>query len=373
MVLFNGADTTDRLVAGGLLALLYARSRCRDGQLARALVTDFAEDALGGYLELQSSEVKTATSVAKRRRLLPMVAPVLSLTAYNWAEVWLRLRHENGLNLADGFPVLPCISKSGFKPSPMSSEHVGAWLRELLIQGGALVDEVSGMTSHSLKCTLLSWSAKYGLPLDIRRFLGHHTKSDDGSLLIYGRDNAAAPLRRLEEVLRAVRMGAFVPDSTRSGRFIEKALRRPIVPISELVDQVTDSAATGYGSARVEPEAMSGILAPLTPALPEPVSEAIVNMSDSSSSSEDEVVPEQSALEVAIGLAALPAEERPEASFGSEWFVHSFLGTVHVLDLDCPGGLTFLCGRRLHDRHFRLSDNSSLDDFSRCWTCFGRD
>ena len=49
--------------------------------------------------------------------------------------------------------------------------------------------------AHSLKATALSWAAKADIPSDVRRFLGGHAIPKDKSMLEYGRDNLAGPLR----------------------------------------------------------------------------------------------------------------------------------------------------------------------------------
>ena len=73
------------------------------------------------------------------------------------------------------------------------------------------MDEV---TSHSLKCTVLSWLAKAGAE-------PHHS-TQRGSLETYSRDMLSAPLRAMEDVLRKIRIGALHPDLTRSGHIQER-------------------------------------------------------------------------------------------------------------------------------------------------------
>ena len=326
-ILFSPGNAQESVIAGGILAMLYARSRCNDAQHSQALVCDFLGDE--GFLELQSSDIKTATSVAKRRRLLPMVAPAKGLSSRSWAQRWMRLRTELGLSLAEGFPVLPELSRGGFIPEPMSSQRVSAWLIELLLQHGVPESELDGVSSHSLKCTLLSWAAKFGLPADVRRFLGHHTKAEDGSLLIYGRDNAAGPLRSLVLMLSAVRAGAFMPDLTRSGRFI---------PREERVSISCPGPA-------VAPELV------LNPDMED------LSDSESSSDSEDEVPaydpdPEQ--------------VQEVDVSVESRW-VHCKLGTVHFLREGSED--LFVCGRRRHDGHAQLPASEDLNPFHCCLDC----
>ena len=73
-------------------------------------------------------------------------------------------------------------------------------------------------TAKSLKVTLLSWAAKFGMDKGVRRMLGYHAKKGDTTMLAYSRDELAGPLRDLAAMLAAVRSGKFAPDLSRSGR-----------------------------------------------------------------------------------------------------------------------------------------------------------
>jgi hypothetical protein len=200
--------------------------------------------------------------------------------------------------------------------------------------------ELEGVSSHSLKCTLLSWASKFGLPADVRRFLGHHTKSEDGSLLIYGRDNAAGPLRSLEMMLSAVRAGAFVPDLTRSGRFIAKG-DRTCIPSFEA--RFAAPAPVAF---------VPGVLSPVE--VPELVD---LSDSDSSSDSEDEIPFFEPGQDV--------AEQDAEA--GPTLWVHCKLGTVHT---SRPGLVDiFVCGRKKHDGHAMLPASEDLSPYHCCIDC----
>ena len=55
----------------------------------------------------------------------------------------------------------------------------------------------------------------------LRALLGYHTLGHNQSALAYGRDVLSGPLRELERVLVAVRSGQFLPDSARSGRWLQ--------------------------------------------------------------------------------------------------------------------------------------------------------
>ena len=146
----------------------------------------------------------------------------------------------------------------------------------------------SSIGSHPLKATFLSWAAKFGIAPASRRKLGGHVKPKDVTLTTYSRDELAGPLRDLDKVLLAVRLGVFIPDCTRSGRFTQDSAATaaldevfPEVPTpcisaddtissssdssssaSECVD--TDDASSGEDSRIVAiSEDMAGVTAPM--------------------------------------------------------------------------------------------------------------
>jgi hypothetical protein len=175
-------------------------------------------------VELQSRKVKTATTVAKRLRLLPMVAPAFGIRRTPWAASWLRARAASGLGLGQGDCLLPARSRVGWTPRPTIAAEAGAWLRDLLVRGGACAADVNDYTSHSLKCTTLAWCAKAGVDSNTRRHLGHHVDRNEVSMCLYGRDNSAAPVRELVRVMLMISEGTFRPDHTRSGMMVARSL-----------------------------------------------------------------------------------------------------------------------------------------------------
>ena len=91
------ADTAqERCLAGSLLVLLYARCRFGDGQRASSLSLDMSAASSAslerGFLELSVRTHKTATSLQRRRRILPVVAPIFSLSGCRWHKAWLDAR-----------------------------------------------------------------------------------------------------------------------------------------------------------------------------------------------------------------------------------------------------------------------------------------
>ena len=101
----------------------------------------------------------------------------------------------------------------GWSKVPTSVSTAASWLRSLVGAGSGDVR----VGTHSCKCTVLSWMAKYGSPASDRRLLAYHVPRKDKSLVIYAREALAAPLRVMDEVLRKVASSEFMPDLTASG------------------------------------------------------------------------------------------------------------------------------------------------------------
>ena len=104
------------------------------------------------------------------------------------------------------------------------------------------------VTSHSLKCTTLSWCSKYGLPKEVRAALGRHSSATHGSEALYSRDLAVEPVRQLQQVINSIASGSFNPDGKRSEYFrsMEQALpcQPPLVASSDVkieADGVSDA------------------------------------------------------------------------------------------------------------------------------------
>lgn len=127
----------------------------------------------------------------------------------------MQLRGQHGLVARDDVPLLSAPMENGrWSSVPLSAARAGQWMRKLCgCEAG------SNIGTHSAKVTLLSWSAKFGLPHDCRRILGYHCVNIDRSMVTYSRDAMAEPLRRLNEVIQSVQARRFDPDATRSGYF----------------------------------------------------------------------------------------------------------------------------------------------------------
>ena len=71
----------------------------------------------------------------------------------------------------------------------LDSDEAGAWVR-LLLYGSTSVLEGRRVSSHSCKCTCISFATKFGCSPDQLLLLGYHT-GDFKMPLTYGRDSAA--------------------------------------------------------------------------------------------------------------------------------------------------------------------------------------
>ncbi|CAL1129051.1 unnamed protein product [Cladocopium goreaui] len=148
------------------------------------------------------------------------------------------------------------------------------WLRSLLHD--TLDPRGTPVGTHSLKASLLSMAAKYGLPHSQRKLLGYHAGSKEQSMLCYSRDSMAEPLRQMCEMIRAVKNKAFLPDCSRSGRFPLKELGEEVIE----GDELSDSSSSGSENEEEthhesEESACEKLLGQWQPATVEPMEEKV--------------------------------------------------------------------------------------------------
>ena len=218
----------DRYAAGCFLFAVFARARFSDMQGSGIMTEDVTTTTDGpkGYLESSVTRTKTAHTLERKTRYLAMCAPVQGLTTDSWALAWRELARNEGPTIGVDRPLLPApVESGGWQEAPISVEAGGRWLRSLLYRSGQDPSAVRALGTHSMKATLLSWCAKWGLAKELRMTLGYHSSSRSDSDVVYGRDNVAPALRALEPILEAIAMKRFKPDSTRSGMF--EGLREP--------------------------------------------------------------------------------------------------------------------------------------------------
>ena len=137
------------------------------------------------------------------------------------------------VGIQDEHPPMPAPSVEG-KPTvrPLGTDECGSWLRLLLQMSPVASQNEVRITSHSCKCTILSYAAKRGLPHDERLVLGHH--AHQGRMAdVYARDAEARPMRMMEELLNEIRCKRFFPDESRAGRLVNvKSVDLTEIPFS---------------------------------------------------------------------------------------------------------------------------------------------
>ncbi len=155
----------DRIFCGTVLMMVYTRSRWSDLQRAETMVVDRDSSGVLQFLECIVSSHKCVHSAAFRNVFLHAVAPCKGVVDDTWAECWLSCRSSMNIELGR-LPLLPAPNTSGAPTKrPLSSEEMKLWARHILTKFGC---DLSGrkITSHSCKCTLLSFSAKHGISLE---------------------------------------------------------------------------------------------------------------------------------------------------------------------------------------------------------------
>ena len=211
-------DPWNRVFAGTVLFAIYSRSRWMDMQHAETMEVDTDFGGTVVYVELHISVHKCQESTAFRNTFLTAVAPSLGIVDQPWGQAWLDVRKQLDIDFSAGMPTMPAPNSVG-EPTrrPLTTDEMKKWLHLLLSARGICLND-RRLTSHSCKCTVLSWLAKRGDDWADRMALGGHV-SFMKSAIVYSRDAMARPIRVLESLLLDVRTGRFAPDETRSGRF----------------------------------------------------------------------------------------------------------------------------------------------------------
>ena len=211
-------DSTDAIkisVGGFTLFCAYSSSRWSDAARAGRIKLDTSSTGLT-LLEAETLHYKTRAK-DRKNKVLPLIALGNGLTQPAWATSWMKARDKLGMH---NLPFLmPGLSASNnFLNRPMSAAEGTLWLREILYMQG--VDEdLERYSSHSLKATCLSWSAKScTMTYEERLTQGHHVSPKHGMALLYSRDALAEILVKLARVVKAIEGRSFQPDLPRAER-----------------------------------------------------------------------------------------------------------------------------------------------------------
>ena len=352
----NTESLQDRVVTGGLLFMLYSCARASDVARVVKLVIDRADvpreelkpGEVAGYIEAGALRTKGARSQAHKRSLLPLVAPMAGISGWEWWNSFLQAREALGLV---GTDPLDCPLLCHFDDQGTPNEHalqaseIGCYLRNLLKIPHGKVNEVR---SHSLKVTALSWMAKAGSSLAIRRSLGHHLDPSARSATIYARDAMAPALRELSRVVEMVHNKEFFPDCTRSGRFGK--------------DQSTAAVAATVADTDNETEESFEL----------PFSDRYVGDTDDSQtdlSSDAACDSDGDILDTTTLWDLVDPKHRPNLVKTKEGFATWMHKQSRVLHLLSENSKRFVCGRNASERYVSVMAGAS-NECTRCQTCY---
>ena len=224
----------DRMVAGLCMLCCMGRLRCSDANRIRHA------GLLGRFLEGSLTRTKTALSKEKATSFIPLVVPAFGILGKPWLLEFLQARRELGLRelptLASrahdlSFVLVPNVITMGLdNQRPMSSVELSDRMRALLSKGFNS-DDLQGLSSHSLKATLLAYINIYGCDLGTSELLGHHANRMHSSALNYTRDSMSAPIRELVKMFRDISAGVFNPCASRDQTFPAVADRKQITAL----------------------------------------------------------------------------------------------------------------------------------------------
>ena len=352
----NSESLQDRALLGGVLLMIYGSARASDMARAIKLLVDRDVRQLEerdanepeGFLELAVLGNKGARSDVHRRMLLPVVAPMLSLSGTKWWDAFLEARMALGLETEGRlkWPLL-CRFDSGGHPleQNLTASEIGELLRQCL---NIQTERRNTVRSHSCKVTILSWLAKYGTDLPIRRLVGHHLDVGSKSAETYARDSMAPAMRAVTEVVNAVISGVFTPNVTRSGRFLKQ---QPKVDAAA-TDEVNSEGS--YEFPFSDDDHVGG----------DTDATATDSSSDAGSTSSETINDATTLWEL------LRPELRPalvDVGTHLEKYTHTISFVVHLKQ---PSEKKFLCGRVCNDRYEVRTHNAS-EECPKCTTCFG--
>ena len=338
----------NKVFSGCSLMCTYGRSRWEDLMRTERIIWDF--DAAGNLaiIECAVDVHKTRNAKQFKGTLLPFVAPALGVSEVNWGALWLQARKDLGLkDPQDGGPMMPAPdSDMQVTDRSLESDEAGAWLRYILYGG---IDKLQGrrVSSHSLKCTCISFATKFGASPNEILLLGYHCGGYQMAIT-YGRDAASPSVLLLEKVLKAVRDGRFRPDETRSGRFV--SMPRP-TPIIEVKDEEFSLVSAG-----------SLVEEPRSPPEPHHHTDDDQPVTTSSSSESSTSSSSRGAGKRSVSVKAL----LPSAPEGMCYWEHSKSRVLHLTYINY--NKVFICGRVIGPRHSKVQNQPSAA-CSRCATC----
>ena len=357
----SAPNLQDCVGAGHFLFCLYASSRFGDSQKLSTLSLNV--DLNGdGFVESTTLRHKTAVTKEKQTTFLPMVALAKGLRKHSWAVNWFAARKHAGLSNDNASHILPAASTNGlWLDRPLTSAEATAWLRDILMAYGTTSARASELSSHSLKTTVLAWSAQYGLPLDVRRLLGHHVDPQHGSTLTYSRDALVHPMQLVDGMLDEIRRGLFNPDLSRTDQLIAAQEKRQQAKSQRVPKPLLDVAQPEADFEAMTPQ-QSSPSSRHSSVSPTRLTSSSSSSGSSSLSSELDVEAEETQL---VSLSLEHEAKRPVQS--DDCYRNKLTGWVHKLDASKE--LRFVCSRPISTAYVRIGADT-IADWPVCKQCY---
>ena len=367
----------DRCAAGFFTFCTLASSRCHDAMSSEKCTIEAELDGSCTVI-LGTADAKTSTTEQLQTQLLPLMAfspGLLREDSQGWAQGWMDARKNCGLEFGPGKPVLPALgSDDKFLERAATSSELISWMNELLRMGG---DSSAKVSTHACKRAVLVWSAKYGMPLEDRRVLGHHAHPTIKSVLTYSKEALAGPMAMVWNMFTEILAGTFDPESSA----ISRISKRKILPTSQAVippevdleiDAFGDSGFGDFEFAELDASGGEEVRSKASEeGLEVQVSvSSASNSSDSSSDSSSDLLPED-VPDIAIDDAALEAAgfEPVACTFlidGHDTFQHRSSGVLHYRSNS--NATKFVCGRILSAVYTRILCDLKYD-WPKCQIC----
>ena len=296
-----------RAICGSILFCIFACVRWFDAMRIESISLDKCITIT--LLEAATSKHKTSTTKETKTMLLPFTSLGRFLGSVNWAESFMDARSQSGLHGQDLF--LPSWNEVGqsWSSYPMSSGEATCWIRELLSSSG--VEDYERFSSHSAKCTLLTWAGMTTLfTREERTLLGHHVEPQTRSATIYNRDSQIMLQYKVLKLINLIRTSKLKPDASRAER------------LATMVENGSTADASVLSEEVQEPE---------------------IETSDEESQDVD-LDGEDDPTTDLDGYFGAEREQVPEHGDEFLWYIHCFTGVVHaaqVISLEDR----LLCGR----------------------------
>ena len=341
----------DRAFVASLLIRLYARARPSDLLFIESVEVDCPAGAEYPLLVFEVSQHKGARKVQLKSRLLPILVPMIGVNGKCWAGDAIRAFADAGRSLSSvrGPLTLAPSDESGTVHSrrSVSSAEVGRALRAFLgVPEENLDPAAPRVTAYSLRGTCLGWGGKFGFDEDLKSVLGRHSSSIKTTQAIYSRELAAAPARKLQDMIREIAEGRFFPDNSRSSYFPSQASSQA-PPVNELADKA------------VRPQPVKIEISSSEESLPgeQESSESESTGSASSSSGDNEVPP----------VVKRWRRAKVEAS-DQVWYVHTVSGMLHLVASPEDVPMMLACGRPVN-ANYRQASKDEVCNGAECRTC----